>query len=736
MSDPTQLSMPLSGIRRDAARPMWFGLTIDHRTLFDALQDEWLRPPDSAAARVLGVGSYADTRQLRDGLNIIVAGLQIDPAQLPHIDVLVQRSRRWLVMAVDEVRTDDDAVLWPGVLPAFAISKIVVSTREEQVRLVGLARHVSNIPLPEVSIEIVRSGESRGQFADLPVEVPTGIDLPTGLDAVRGATAMAVWSVPKIDPWLDILAASLSPESHGLPELASHVATPWWARPPWARGVMPDILDDVQAALWNGAVDELWERHGDTGTDVTEIVRDITGRALAHAPAGSAELEAWARETLSVLRAEAPMRLEEWKISPMGKALQLLLLRSEPDRFATWFDDLPAMPPAVWWSAATLCGLLHGYRRLNVRYRGDRSQRKVLAIHALHVCSADSTKPRWPLPNGGVKWRREAGTIAFAWGSERVGRKSEHARGRWYVADLEDLRVRHAAEEMARRHRWPCVNRFATVVDGDLELSGTGTAEVTTTAERRIAVHGKLRMRLPPSTQIEETLDALSFRRCIATEGADAAAIPDPPGVAASPEPPVPGLVYVPQFLSEAEEAELVSTIDRAEWRTELRRRVQHYGWRYDYKARQVDPSMRLGPLPAWATSLAERLVAKKLVPNVADQVIVNEYVEKQGITKHVDCVPCFADGVAMISLLESWEMIFSEERGHHRKVGRVLERRSVTVLTGVARYDWTHEIPKRVSESNGLRRGRRLSITFRKVLPYVEPRRTRKVSRTLRQRR
>jgi alkylated DNA repair dioxygenase AlkB len=169
-----------------------------------------------------------------------------------------------------------------------------------------------------------------------------------------------------------------------------------------------------------------------------------------------------------------------------------------------------------------------------------------------------------------------------------------------------------------------------------------------------------------------------------------------------------------------------VRIIDSLQWLPDLQRRVQHYGWRYDYKARRVDASMRLDPLPSWAAKLAERLVADGLVPHLADQVIVNEYVGKQGIASHIDCPPCFADGVAMVSLLESWEMIFKEDR-RKRKVQQLLERRSVAVLTGDARYRWSHEIPKRSTEPTGAPRKRRISITFRKVTPTSEQGRRRR---------
>ena len=189
----------------------------------------------------------------------------------------------------------------------------------------------------------------------------------------------------------------------------------------------------------------------------------------------------------------------------------------------------------------------------------------------------------------------------------------------------------------------------------------------------------------------------------------------------------VPGLTYVPDFLGEREETDIVAAIGRAEWISDLQRRVQHYGWRYDYRARQIDASMRLGPLPEWAVRLARKLVSKGLLADLPDQVIVNEYVGDQGISRHVDAETSFADGIATISLLESWEMVF-RERGEPRRRNVVLrlDRRSAAILTGDARYRWTHEIPRRKNEPGRVTRGRRLSLTFRKVLAPVDADRAR----------
>lgn len=60
-------------------------------------------------------------------------------------------------------------------------------------------------------------------------------------------------------------------------------------------------------------------------------------------------------------------------------------------------------------------------------------------------------------------------------------------------------------------------------------------------------------------------------------------------------QPVVSGLSYIPDFIDSATESALIKTIDTQPWITELKRRVQHYGWRYDYKARSVTNDLRIG---------------------------------------------------------------------------------------------------------------------------------------------
>ncbi|PHX42880.1 hypothetical protein AO263_27440, partial [Pseudomonas sp. NZIPFR-PS5] len=86
------------------------------------------------------------------------------------------------------------------------------------------------------------------------------------------------------------------------------------------------------------------------------------------------------------------------------------------------------------------------------------------------------------------------------------------------------------------------------------------------------------------------------------------------------------GLTVSEDFITLIEEQQLLEAVDNAYWLDDLRRRVQHYGWKYDYGSRSIKPSSFLGPLPDWADVLATRMVDQGLVTEKPDQVIVNEY--------------------------------------------------------------------------------------------------------------
>jgi alkylated DNA repair dioxygenase AlkB len=186
----------------------------------------------------------------------------------------------------------------------------------------------------------------------------------------------------------------------------------------------------------------------------------------------------------------------------------------------------------------------------------------------------------------------------------------------------------------------------------------------------------------------------------------------------------VPGLKYVAGFVAGPDEAALLAAVDAEPWLADLKRRVQHYGYRYDYKARKIDPSMYVGPLPPWARPLAARLVADGHMPAAPHQLIVNEYEPGQGITPHVDCVPCFGPVVCSLTLGSPCVMELSAVEGDGAE-SLLLERGSLVVLAEDARYKWRHAIPGRKTDKVGgraLPRGRRVSLTFRTVIVEGSP--------------
>lgn len=707
----------------DVQASRWLGLAIaDHRRLLEALQDDWLLP-SSGAGFFLGIGTYAKEQDVAKSKHPISIRIKLDVTKLPELEVLVLRDEQWTKnLSLSAIAQTDTALYWPGALPTFAISGLAVGSEEERVRLTGLAGSFSNVELPDVLLTVCAVDETIA--LPTPPEKPSTLTIPREVDPLRGAMSMAAWAVPKIQPWLDLLVKGLAnyrnsdSDSQQLAQLANKVEACWWRFLPWVRqsDAQPENLHD---RFWLAALNVFRARSLDGGAPPRELATQIA-KALEQLGCPSEKAVEWREATQNILRAESTIHLDNWQANPVGMAVQLVLARPEPTRFKTWYEDLRAMPPAVWWSAATLCGLYRGYRKLDSQFR-CKGLRPYIAVRALRAYL--NREISWPSFDGEPRWEPDTDGFAVFWGDKKLAHQPEHARGKWYRADFDDEQIRRMAETLAKDLDWHCVNR-ALKLKKCSPVPFNGSMKIKKKPEKMIEIDSPVTIMLPPDSVMEDVLDVESFRRHIVLA---AGMVPHPP-VSAPKVPlthaiPVPGLKYIPNFIREDEETRIVEEIDLHKWSEEMQRRVQHYGWRYNYKARQVEPDRYLGPLPEWAGALAKRLLDKGLVRVLPDQVIVNEYKGKQGISKHVDSTS-FGEDIATISLLESWEMIFRKDKQKH--VQR-LEQRSVAVMTGAARYDWTHEILQRQNEPDPtksgkknpskLPRGRRLSLTFRKVL-------------------
>lgn len=181
----------------------------------------------------------------------------------------------------------------------------------------------------------------------------------------------------------------------------------------------------------------------------------------------------------------------------------------------------------------------------------------------------------------------------------------------------------------------------------------------------------------------------------------------------------IPGLTYLPNFITPTQEAELVAIIDQQPWLSDLKRRVQHYGYKYDYQARSITQALALGAIPDWLEASCKVLHNKGLFPAKPDQVIINEYQPGQGIASHIDCIPCFEGIIASLSLGSPCVMDFTHSN-NNEKITVLLEPCSLLILSGDARYVWKHGISGRKTDKHqgvGFSRRRRISLTFRKIV-------------------
>jgi len=183
----------------------------------------------------------------------------------------------------------------------------------------------------------------------------------------------------------------------------------------------------------------------------------------------------------------------------------------------------------------------------------------------------------------------------------------------------------------------------------------------------------------------------------------------------------IPGLTIMQEYITEEEETKLLDEVYASQWSNSLRRRVQHYGYAYNYQERTT-ATEPIQPLPGWTQSLASRLYDDGFFAELPTQLIVNEYTPGQGIGSHTDA-NVFGPSIATLSLGSTCGFIFT--RGNTpdtlEKVEIFLKPRTLVVMTGEARWVWKHCILQRKQDiaPNGdtIKRSTRVSLTFRTMV-------------------
>jgi DNA oxidative demethylase len=170
------------------------------------------------------------------------------------------------------------------------------------------------------------------------------------------------------------------------------------------------------------------------------------------------------------------------------------------------------------------------------------------------------------------------------------------------------------------------------------------------------------------------------------------------------------GLVYQPDFLTEAEERQVLDVLEAMELHTitmhgqTARRTVRHFGLDYGYESWKLEPTEPLPRELGWLQRRAGALAG--LDPEDFAQILISRYPPGATIGWHRDA-PMFGPKVVGISLAAACRLRFQRGKGDARQVAEVtLEPRSAYVLAGAARFAWQHSIPPT--------KALRYSITFR----------------------
>jgi len=175
----------------------------------------------------------------------------------------------------------------------------------------------------------------------------------------------------------------------------------------------------------------------------------------------------------------------------------------------------------------------------------------------------------------------------------------------------------------------------------------------------------------------------------------------------------IPGLWYVPNYLSETE----INLINQQLTQTNFvpvisfnphSRRVAHFGYKYAYDR---SGTILADPIPTIladlvSTSRINLIIGQNLITEPFDQLIINEYKPDQQIAPHTDHTTQFGDVIACLTVGQSVPLIFS--RGSlKKKINANIG--SLYIMTSDARYKWKHSLR---NNSDNVR----YSLTYRNI--------------------
>ena len=191
----------------------------------------------------------------------------------------------------------------------------------------------------------------------------------------------------------------------------------------------------------------------------------------------------------------------------------------------------------------------------------------------------------------------------------------------------------------------------------------------------------------------------------------------------------IPGLYFSPEVITPEEEKVILNHIKRDRGHHVFQiHPAYEFGWKFLEREKgssgitPLTSSEYLGEFPDWLSNVWFNCIYRTNLPkevnreNRPDHVLVNEYRIGEGCLAHTDDLNFWTDWVLGLSL-ESGCTIILRREGKTYPV--YLPPRSIYVLTGDARYHYTHEIAFVTEDKIGgeiIPRGHRTSLTFRTI--------------------
>ena len=390
----------------DAKLPASLGLVTNHRRLLEAAQDGWLRPLEGKSFLLARDGSVSE--DLAAGDHPIPVRLTFDPGKFPFPAL-----RRELAAAGAEADAATP-LAWRSPIPLSAITGMEVASEEQKTRLPAMAAQFGNVTLPAVEIavnpDLATAGAGRpASTSDIPA-----LQLPERLNAIQGALSMAAATLPKDERWTEVLRNVLNahpsrPISDPANSNADWFSLPWIPR---SAGMPAQPSANDQRRLWDAAMSCLrWPAA--EGKSPAALAERIAATASETGPNPAADR--WLEQTQKIISAEESINPTVPFIERAGVAIQLALLRPDPNRFTSWNTALPELPDSVLWAGATLCGWRRGYLELDNAFRGDTAQRETVANAALAATVPSAYAPTWHTP------QQDAGAIPDTWQRIKIG---------------------------------------------------------------------------------------------------------------------------------------------------------------------------------------------------------------------------------------------------------------------------------------------------------------------------